>query len=184
MEKILNDYYANNASKLHIMVDKILFKLRFVDVDNEDFYSLANEVFVDVIKRYDNKQDFDGFLYSCLTNKFKTEMTRRNREKRKADKMAISWDTPIGDDEGSTLIDVLASESTVEKEIFEENKDGYSKKMLMYLDKLSKIQKEILRLVIAGYEPNEIREELHMSNKEYADNYAAIHSYRNVQVLF
>ena len=53
MEKILNTYYANNAKKLHIMVDKILFKLRFTDVDNEDFYSLANEIFVDVIKRYD-----------------------------------------------------------------------------------------------------------------------------------
>ena len=64
MEKILNTYYTKNAKKLHTMVDKILFKLRFHDVDNEDFYSLANEVFVDVIKRYDGKQDFDGFLYS------------------------------------------------------------------------------------------------------------------------
>ena len=78
MEAIINAYYTKDAKKLHKMVDKILIKLKF-NVDNEDFYSLANEVFVDVIKRYDNSKSFDGFLYSCLTNKFKTEMTRRNR---------------------------------------------------------------------------------------------------------
>ena len=89
MEAILNSYYANDAKKLHIMVDKILVRLKFYDVDNEDFYSLANEIFVDVIRRYDGKQDFNGFLYSCLMNKFKTEMTRRNRQKRQADRMAL-----------------------------------------------------------------------------------------------
>mgnify|MGYP003291857123 CR=1 FL=1 len=63
MVNILNTYYSNNASKLRKMVDKILIKLKFHDIDNEDFYSLANEIFVDVLRRYDKKQDFDGFLY-------------------------------------------------------------------------------------------------------------------------
>ncbi len=106
MEQILNDYYKDEAKKLHNIVDKILFKLRF-NVDNEDFYSLANEVFADVLRRYDNNQDFDGFLYSCLTNKFKTEMTRRNREKRKADRMSISIDAPIGEGENSKIADIV-----------------------------------------------------------------------------
>lgn len=183
METILNSYYANNAQKLHNMVDKILFKLRF-DVDNEDFYSLANEIFVDVLKRYDESQSFDGFLYSCLMNKFKTEMTRRNRQKRQADKKSISIDTPIGDNENSTIGDIIADKFTIEKSFFEEKEEGYSKKMLLYLSRLSETQKEILRLTIAGYLPNEIREELHMTEKQYCDNYAAIHSYRNVSVLF
>ena len=82
MDAIINAYYAKDARKLHKMVDKVLIKLKFNYVDNEDFYSLANEIFVDVIKRYDNTKSFDGFLYSCLMNKFKTEMTRRNRYKR------------------------------------------------------------------------------------------------------
>ncbi len=66
IEKIVNDYYENNARKLHILVDKILFKLGFSFIDRDDFYSLANEIFSDVIRRYDEKQSFDGFLYSCL----------------------------------------------------------------------------------------------------------------------
>lgn len=184
MEQILNSYYKNGAKKLHSLVDMILFKLHFVDVDNEDFYSLANEIFVDVIKRYDGEQNFEGFLYSCLLNRFKTEMTRRNRQKRQADKMAISIDIPIGDNENSTIGDMIADKSTIEKDLFEKGEEGYSKKMLLYLSKLSEDQKEILRLTITGYLPNEIRKELQMSEKQYCDNYAAIHSYRNVSVLF
>lgn len=185
MDKILITYYSNNAKKLHKMVDKILLKFGGLsDKDLDDFYSLANEVFVDVMRRYDCSQPFDGFLYSCLLNKIKTEITRRNREKRKADRMSISIDTPIGDDENSTIGDMIADDLTIEKEIFDKNEEGYSKKMLLYLSRLSNLQKEVLRLNIAGYLPVEIREELHISEKEYAECYAAIHAYRNVSVLF
>ncbi len=185
MERILITYYANNARKLHKVVDKILLKFGgFSDKDLDDFYSLANEVFADVMRRYDDSQSFDAFLYSCLLNKIKTEMTRRNREKRKADRMSISIDTPVGDDENSTIGDMICDSFSIEREIFEKNDEGYSRKMLLYLSKLSNLQKEVLRLNIAGYLPNEIREELHITDKQYNDCQTAIHSYRNVSVLF
>lgn len=182
MEAIINLYYENNAEKLHHMVDRILFKLRF-DVDNEDFYSLANEIFVDVLRRYDKSQSFDGFLYSCLMNKFKTEMTRRNRQKRQVDKMSISLDTPIGDKENSTVGDMVADRSTIEKEFFEEKREGYSKEMCRYLKRLSLLQQEVLRLISIGFMPSEIIEELHINQKQYEDCYEAIHSYRNTSIL-
>lgn len=185
MEQILITYYANNAKKLHKTVDKILFKFGgLLNKDLDDFYSLANEVFADVIERYDKSQSFDGFLYSCLLNKIKSEMTKRNCEKRKADRMSISIDTPVGEDKSLTLGDMIADDFDVEKEVLEEDEEEYSSKMLLYLSRLSNLQKEFLKLNIAGYLPNEIREELHISEKEYADCYAAIHSYRNVSVLF
>lgn len=184
MEQILIAYYTNNAKKLHKVVDKILLKFGGLsDKDLDDFYSLANEVFVDVMRRYDDSKSFDGFLYSCLFNKIKTEITRRNREKRKADRMSISIDTPIGDDENSTIGDMIAADFSIEKEIFEKDEEGYSKKMLLYLNRLSYLQKEVLRLNIAGYLPGEIREELHISEKEYVDCYAAIRSYKNTKCL-
>lgn len=185
MDKILITYYSNNARKLHQIVDKILLEFGGLsNKDVDDFYSLANEVFAKIIKRYDNSRSFDAFLYSCLYNKIKSEMTRRNREKRKADRMSISIDTPIGDDENFTIGDLIADDFTIEKELFEDKEERYSKKMLLYLSRLSPTQKNVLKLNIAGYLPNEIREELHISEKEYADCYAAIHSYRNVSVLF
>lgn len=50
MEQILYRYYADNAQKLHRIVDRILLKFGgLADKDRDDFYSLANEVFVDVM---------------------------------------------------------------------------------------------------------------------------------------
>lgn len=184
MEAILNSYYANNAKKLRTMVDKILFKLKFHDVDNEDFYSLANEIFVDVLKRYDDKKDFDGFLYSCLTNKFKTEMTRRNRQKRQADRMSLSWEEKVGNGEdGVSVGDTIADKKTIESEFFEEREETFSNEMCKYLLRLSNLQKEVLRLISIGFTPNEILKELHINQKMYEDCYNAIHSYRNTQFL-
>jgi len=185
METILEEYYADNAKRLRGVVDRILMRLGFSGfVDSEDFYSLANEIFVDVIRRYDEKQQgFEAFLYSCLTSRFKTEMTRLNRQKRQADRMSISIDTPVGDEEDSVLGDMIADSYSVEKEIFE-GKEGYGSKVLRYLGRLSQLQREVLNLAADGYFPGEIRELLHITEKQYMDCNAAIHSYRNISILF
>lgn len=185
MEKILNRYYENNAAKLHRMVDGILMKFGGLsNQDMDDFYSLANEVFVDVLKRYDGSQTFESFLYSCLSNRMKTEMTRRNREKRRADRLSVPIDMPMGDEEGFTLGDTLADSFDLERELLENKEEGYSPRVESYLGKLSQLQKEVLWLGAAGYLPNEIKAELQIDEKQYADCYAAIHSYRNISVLF
>lgn len=185
MEQILNSYYADNAKKLHKVVDKILLKFGGLsNKDLDDFYSLADEVFAEVIKRYDREQSFEGFLYSCLLNRIKNEITRRNCYKRTADRMAVSIDTPVGTDEGFTIGDMIPGSFDMDKAVFENGEDRYSKKMTLYLGRLSRMQKEILRLIIAGYHPHEIRTALDISEKEYSDGISAIHSYRNVSVLF
>lgn len=185
MEDILNAYYSDNGQKLHMVVDNILRKFYEIsDKDKDDFYSLANEVFVDAMRRYDNSRDFDGFLYSCLNNKIKSEITKMHREKRKADRLSVSLDMPVGEDESITIGDTIVGAFDIDREVFGEKEEGYGKRMLLYLSKLSALQKEILRLHAAGYQPHEIREELQISEKQYADSYAAIHSYRNVSALF
>ena len=176
-------YFKNDGKVLYSLIDKVLFKLKF-DVEKSDFYSLGSEIFLDALCRYDETQDFNGFLYSCLINKFKTEMTRRNRQKRQCDNNSISIDTPIGDEDGNfTIGDTISSKSTIEKEFFEEREDGYSKEMCRYLGRLSGLQKEVLRLISIGFMPSEILEELHINQKMYEDCYQAIHSYRNISVL-
>ena len=184
MKAIINAYYVNNASKLHKMVDKILFKLKFVDVDREDFYSLANEIFVDVIKRYNGKQDFDGFLYSCLTNKFKTEMTRRNRQKRQADKMALSLEEKVGnDDKNVTIGELIADKNTVESEIFKEKKEEWRREVKEYLEKLSPLQRKIAFLMSDNNTPDEICEELHITMKHFENSLKRILSDERIKIL-
>lgn len=169
MEQILITYYSDNAKKLHRMVEQILLKFGGLsDKDMDDFYSLANEVFVDVMKRYNKSQSFDGFLYSCLLNKIKTEITRRNREKRRADRMSISIDTPIGEDEDYTIGDLIADNFSIEKELFKKEKiEEWRKEVYEYLNSLSPLQRKIALLLSDNNTPGEICEELHITIKHF-----------------
>ena len=181
-KELVDSYFENDGQKLCMMIDDILFILKF-NVEKSDFYSLANEIFLDVLCRYDSSQSFDKFLYSCLVNKFKSEMTRRNRQKRNADRTAISIDAPISDKENITIGDMLADSNTVEDILFQEKAAGYSPKMCQYLNRLSLLQRKVLRLMSIGFKPNEIMEKLHITKEQYEDCYAAIHSYRNIAIL-
>jgi RNA polymerase sigma factor (sigma-70 family) len=210
MNNIIDFYYANNAKELRKIVNKILASFGGIfQEDYDDFYSLANETFVDVLNRYDELQNFNTFLYSCLDRKIKTEMTRRNRYKRRNiikttktdeygniktddDGNAIIQETivpdysiyqPLGDEDSSILADTIASDFDIEKEFFEDKKE-YSEKMTLYLSKLSNLQKKVLELMAAGYSQKEIQAELNISAKEYTNCDNAIHAYRNISILF
>lgn len=185
MEQILLTYYSDNARKLHKMVDKILKRFGGLsDKDMDDFYSLANEMFVDVMRRYDGSQSFDGFLYSCLLNKIKTEITRRNREKRKADRMSISIDTPIGDDENSTIGDLIADDFNLEKELFgKEKREEWRKEIVEFLDWLSPLQRKIAILLSDNKTPDEICEELHITIKHFENSMKRISSDEKIKPL-
>lgn len=183
MEQILIAYYANNARKLRKMVDRILFKFGGIyGKDKDDFYSLANEVFVYAMRKYDGEQSFDGFLYSCLSNKIKSEITRRNREKRKADRMALSIDAPVRDDDGCTLGELIADSFDMEAEIFKEV-NAVTHKLEKYLAMLSRKQKEVLGLLSFCYKAAEIQEALHMTQREYTNTLENMRSYEKIRIL-
>ncbi|MDE7205382.1 MAG: hypothetical protein K2O91_26560 [Lachnospiraceae bacterium] len=184
--QILDTYYADNARKLHRVVDKILFKFGgLTSKDTDDFYSLANEVFADVINRYDCEQSFDGFLYSCLSNKIMSEITKRNREKRKADRMSISLEATNDKGEDYSLLDCIASDFDTFEEASKCQENGqYQDRVQQYISKLSNQQVNILNLLIDGYKPFEVRRILEISSREYADNMQIMRSYENVKILF
>lgn len=183
---ILDEYYADNAKKLHKVVDKIVLKFGGLsNKDLDDFYSLANEVFTDIMKKYDDSQSFDGFLYSCLLNKIKTEITRRNREKRKADRLCISLDAVNGDEEECNLLDVLPSDFDTFDEVAKRQENGrYHDKVERYISRLSNRQVNILNLLVDGYKANEIQRILKISSTEYSEDLKIMRSYENVRILF
>ena len=98
--------------------------------------------------------------------------------------MLISIDTPVGDSGDITIGDTIADSFMIEREVFDNGEDGFSGRMMSYLNRLSKLQRDVLRLGADGYLPGEIKKELHISDRQYADCCEAIHSYRNVSVLF
>ncbi len=182
IQPIVDSYYANNAKQLCKMVDQILFKLHFVDIDKNDFYSLANEIFMYVVRDYDLSKPFDGFLYSCLYKKFCSEMTRMHREKRKADRLSVSIDAPIGDDKSITLKEIIASDFNLEKEVLESQYQ--TSKIEKYFNSLTKRQRKIVEMLAASYKPGEIQKILHITQREYADALTGIHAYENISLLF
>ncbi len=183
---ILDAYYTDNARKLHRVVDRILSKFGGLSgKDTDDFYSLANEVFADTLKKYDHVQSFDGFLYSCLLKKIWSEITRRNREKRKTDRMAVSLDKINDSEEECSLLDFIPSDFDTFEEVAKRQENGqYQDKVRMYISKLSTQQVNILNLRIDGYKPNEIQRILEISPKDYVDNLQTMRSYENVKILF
>ena len=185
-QNILDTYYVDNAKKLHKVVDRILSKFGGLsNKDKDDFYSLANEVFAEIMTRYDYEQSFDGFLYSCLSNKIMSEITKRNREKRKADRMAVSLDAVNGEKEECSLLDFIPSDfDTFEEVVKNQDKEQYQDKVQMYISKLSNQQVNILNLLVDGYKPNEIRQILEISSKEYADDMQSIKAYEKIKILF
>lgn len=181
--ELLEAYYADNAKKLHKTVDRILLKFGGLsEKDRDDFYSLANEVFVDVMRRYDETQPFEGFLYSCLSNKIMSEITRRNREKRRADRMCTSLDANNGEDDGCTLLERIADDFNMEEEIFNDL-HAISYRLEKYLQTLSRKQKEVLGLLSYCYKAAEIQRMLHITQKEYADALDGIRSYEKIKIL-
>lgn len=184
MEQLLFTYYDQNAKKLRSMVDKMLAKFGGIsDKDRDDFYSLANEVFVEVMRCYDSAQPFDGFLYACLCKRIQTEMTRRNRKKRKADRMSVSMDAPSDTDESVTIGDLIADEATVEGTVFGEA-NALSARLERYLARLSYRQRRVVALLAASYQAKEIQALLHLTRTEYQDALRGIHAYENISLLF
>lgn len=182
---ILNAYYADNAKKLHKVVDRILSRFGGLSgKDKDDFYSLANEVFADVLKRYDHEQSFDGFLYSCLSNRIMSEITRRNREKRKSDRLSTSLDAVNDDNEEYSLLNLIPSDFDTFNEVMERQKERYQDRTQQYISRLSNRQVNILNLLIDGYKPNEIQRITGMSPKEYSEDLKIMRSYEKVKILF
>ena len=182
---ILNTYYADNAKKLHKTVDRILCKFGGLSgKDTDDFYSLANEVFADAIRRYDGDQSFDGFLYSCLTNKIKTEITRRNRYKRRADRLSVPIDMPVGDEENYTLADQIPSNINIEKEVLEKSMDFMDQKIQDYLGSLSRIQRKIIEMKMQDIETNSIKKQLNLTDKQYQQYMRQAVQYEHIRLLY
>ena len=204
VEEIIQWLFENDAKEMKKICNKEMMKFGGIsEMDYDDFYSqvgwdisLARESF-DPTKG----KTFKEYIYGVIKLSVWKVMKRRNCGKRqiiiekeivdedgnitieKEYVPTISLDAPVGEDDGMTVEEMLAHKSTIESDFFEEREDTYSEKMNRYLDKLSTLQKEVLRLISIGFMQSEILKELHINQKMYEDCYNAIHSYRNISVL-
>lgn len=194
-KEILESYYKVNedkpeesAKKLHTMVDKILSQFGGItDFDREECYSIANLYISKYIKSQldQNIEDFDedkfnGYMYFGITNKIKTYITRKNRGKRcqivtskegnKEVKQYIyptSLDNLMTDDGETKYMDVIPSDFDIESSIDVGELLNLGENVIRYINSLGTIQRQIADLIMQGCNSTEIKEILHISDKEY-----------------
>ena len=205
VEEIIQWLFENDAKEMKRICNKYMIKFGGIsEMDYDDFYSQVGWDVSIASKNYKPTDDktFKEFIYGVIKLSVYKQMTHRNRGKRQliiekeiVDEIGntvivkeyiptVSLDAPVCEEGGMTVCEMLAHKSTIESDFFEEREDTYSEKMNKYLSKLSSLQKEVLRLISIGFMPSEILEELHINKKMYEDCYNAIHSYKNISLLF
>lgn len=139
--EIMESYYADNARKLRRVIDRIVLRFGGIyDKDMDDFYSIGNEAFWSALRQYkDGEMSFDTYLGTVLRYEIKSEMTRRNAEKRGAEMASV--------DVYETDFQSTPSDSPVEDEVV------YRK----LVDSLPPEEKILVNLRLAGMKDVEIR---------------------------
>ena len=186
---VLEPYCKNDMKRLKRISRSIFMKFNesLSNADYDDFYSVANLVLWQAYNSYDPKMGvkFEGFLHSCLSKKFKTELEYRHRQKRVLNQFAVSLDAASENNEDYCLLDCVASDfDTFEEVVRRQEKDQFQDKVQKYISRLSKQQIRILNMLMDGYKPNEIQQTLKISSKEYVKELHIMRSYENVKILF
>ena len=185
----INYYYDNNARRLRSMVDKIVARFGGIsNKDMQDFYSVANEVFVECLERFSKDQgDFHPYLAICLENGIMTEITRRNREKRTTDRESVSLDAPLDADGEMSLRDIIIdSRVDIENEIIEKlnpTVEKLSDRMKNYINSLPKKVQKLCGLIMNGHSEKEIMDILDISYKDLYEMLEDMRRYENVKIL-
>lgn len=183
--RITEAYYADNARKLRYIADGILRKFGGIyQKDYDDFYSIANLVFVDALRQYDaSRGSFEGLLKQCLVRKFQNELSRRNAKKQIPAGCLLSLDQPDGDGGKEPAIDGCSDfnpESVLSGRmaLLETGPAG------RYWAALSGIQRQILKMRMLEVPKYEILKRLRLSEKAYNRHFAEIKSFDRTRVLF
>ena len=145
-----------------------------IKMDYNDFESLAGLELTKAIRTFDSeKSNLFTYATNVINNKAMTELRDyTQRDVRKTLHISESMDALE-----NSIIDNIPSKADSGKEIL-------SLKMEMYLNKLSKLQKQVLFAISEGFTNDEIIAGLHITSKEFTDACATIRAYRNVSVLF
>ena len=153
-EAVVRYYYDNNATKLRSVIDGILTGFGGI-YDKDDFYSLGNVVFVSALNSYvDGKMGFGTYFSRCYRNRVKTEMSRRNAQKRTADVSSL--------DDDESPIDVPDSLS-IEDEILSKESTAF------IYNSLTRVGKRIIDMRLQGVTDSDIKKELGLNNKAFDD---------------
>ena len=200
---IVDFFYGNNGKEIKILCNQILHTI-WNDMPfyyKDDFESLAGRVLLVCINKYDpSVGDFRGFAYSLMQNRFISyiysinslkcggdgnwDKEKRDENGKKIKKSVriktVNIDDKVKEDSDTTYADILPGSKSVEDVVFESKKDS---RLEIYINRLSRTQREIAELLANGYKPNEIQELVGLTPKQYFDNLTEMRNPENTDIL-
>lgn len=177
-------YYGDNCAYMHDLCKRVLAKLQ-IPWDDE-YLGIADFVMADLVERFKTKPDdydFDRYFMMCFSNKVKTDLTTRNREKRKSNMNAVPLETHIENAEGLTLGDVIPDPDSSVEDIVFPKKNELQERVQKYLDNLSKTERKIADLIMDGMSLQDIPNELGITKSTFNEIMTRMRSYEYTKCL-
>lgn len=197
INQAVNYYYENDAKRLRDVCKSVLKKINptISDSDLDDYYELANIIFVKALKSYKpDKSQLQTHIRGCLDKKFRSEMRDRYTDKRFANYSGTrNYDGKSNSiysiyhkiNEETTIADTIASDFNIEDEIgICDREPTYSSKVENYIARLSPLQRKIALLLSNGNDMEEICLILNIEEDIYNRHMKNMRSYEKTQCLF
>lgn len=199
--KIVNEYFCDDMKKLRKINDPLIREKKVPKMYYEDLYAVASDTFIESLSCFKVGRgcSFKTFLVGNIERTFydwtrdSTRLCRCNLQTDRNGKIVkddngkvviipnISLDSPS--EEGIDLCEKVSSGFNTEDELLEKIDFCFSDKIEEYLKKLSKLQRKIVIYLSEGYKPTEIKQILHITDKDYKDCMKAIQSYEYTKIL-
>ena len=198
-------YYCDcNLRELKKICNPIIIKKNVPSMHHDDLYSDAMNVLMESVIKFneDVNCSFKTFLVGNIKRSF-YDWTRDNERAIRCNVLKdkegniikdengrnitiqnVSIDQPLNDEDNTTYRDLIASNYNIYDELSDEIGLSKDDKIEMYLKRLSKMQRRIVILLRDGYKKPEIKDILHIEEKEYSNNMLGIRAYENVRVLY
>lgn len=196
----INYYHDNNMAMLRKICDPIIYRKGVPPMDYDELYDVASDTLLESLGTYDESKgsQFNTYLRSNINRAFYDWTRDRRRAKRcnvlmengkivkdEDGNPIVIPDIPIDapTEDGIDMCEKIASSFNLEAELAEEIGLSSGSKMDKYLNMLSKKQRRVAVYLSEGYKPPEIREILHITEKEYADCIKGMQSYEYIKIL-
>lgn len=195
MGKYVDFYCGDYNRELKKIVEPIL-KNQFswlAQKDYDNFYSIAAGVVWDCEKKFDENRvrnrEFKSYVSACIQKRMKARLTYMHRQKRILKDgqgnpvYEISMDAPAGGEDGRSVGEALASDFNLDDVVLQ-RLGFYEERVSRYLCRLTKTQREIVRMKMEGISPRIIRKRLGITDKEYELQFTELKSFANMRALY
>ena len=182
--EILQENWVNIRKKVITPLWNRKFKNMYenIKMDYDDFESLAG---IELAKAMNTFNPEKSNLLTYATNVIQKKAMTELRDCTQRDIRKTLYISESVDALEQSIVDNIPANAIGSDSTFSDvDNEGFSPKMKAYLNRLSKIQKNILFAISEGYSNDEIIVKFHITQKEMADAYSAIKSYRNISILF